>query len=74
MTRNIVNGPRTASPSAQAENRSSDRVSRDLRVHANYTHFSVCQLGIAHYEGMTESIVLAAEYGQLIRKNDLAAV
>ena len=38
------------------------------------TAFDIAGKGIAHYEGMTESIVLAAEYGELVRKNDLAAV
>ena len=36
------------------------------------TAFDIAGKGIAHYEGMTESILLAAEYGELIRKYDLA--
>ncbi|MGE3272208.1 MAG: 4-hydroxythreonine-4-phosphate dehydrogenase PdxA, partial [Chloroflexota bacterium] len=37
------------------------------------TAFDIAGKGIAHYEGMTESILLAAEYGQLIKDHDLAA-
>ncbi|MCC7371862.1 MAG: 4-hydroxythreonine-4-phosphate dehydrogenase PdxA [Chloroflexi bacterium] len=38
------------------------------------TAFDIAGKGIAHYEGMTESILLAAEYGRLIAEHDLAAV
>lgn len=36
------------------------------------TAFDIAGKGIAHFEGMTESILLAAEYGTLIREHDLA--
>jgi hypothetical protein len=47
-------------------------VRRESEVHTPYTHFMCAPEGIAHYEGMTESILLAAEYGTLIREHDLA--
>ena len=49
-----------------------DSVGSVQRIQPGDVNWMTAGKGIAHYEGMTESILLAGEYGQLIREHDLA--